>query len=273
MSNYSILMSVYKKENPEYLKLSIESMLNQTVPSDDFVIVEDGPLTDELYGVLNYYEKTAACIHRHKLSENVGLGKALNEGLKVCRNELVARMDSDDISELQRCEKQLKCFENDKELVIVGTDLLEFTDDPEKPVSLKCQPGTSKEIYRFGRRRNPFNHPTVMYKKSEVLKAGGYADYRRGQDIELFNRMVGSKIKCINISEPLLKYRRNPNAVKRRKDWGSVKRIIQVIYHSWKRGYSGLGDLIYVIVTEFAIFVLPIKVTNYIYMHYFRKNF
>ena len=117
MEKYSVLMSLYVKEKPEYLRLAIDSMLNQTVIPDEIVIVEDGPLNDSLYSVLYEYEGK---ITRVRSEKNIGLGLALNVGLKACRNELVARMDTDDISKPDRCEKQLKRFEEKTELAIVG---------------------------------------------------------------------------------------------------------------------------------------------------------
>ena len=103
-NNYSILMSVYAKDNPDYLKLAIDSMLNQTIKSNDFVIVEDGPLTTELDAVINEYSSKNKEINVVKIEHNSGLGKALDFGLNYCKNELVARMDADDISLPTRCE-------------------------------------------------------------------------------------------------------------------------------------------------------------------------
>ena len=95
MEPYSVLMSLYKKEHPEYLRLALDSMINQTVKPDEIVLVEDGPLTDELYAVVEEYKDYLTIVVN---KTNLGLGLALNEGLKACRNELVARMDTDDIS-------------------------------------------------------------------------------------------------------------------------------------------------------------------------------
>src|SRR5690554_5871476 len=123
-------MSVYYKENPEYFKESIESMLKQTLPPDEIVIVKDGKLTDELEEVISYYCSAVPGLFTIvQLEENVGLGKALNEGLKVCKNELVARMDTDDISIETRCEKQLLRFSENKNLSVIGTGVSEFICD------------------------------------------------------------------------------------------------------------------------------------------------
>lgn len=119
MEKYSVLMSLYIKEKPEYLRLAVDSMLNQTVKPDEIVIVEDGPLTDALYAVLDEYGDKITRIRNEK---NLGLGLALNVGLKACRNELVARMDTDDISKLERCEVQLHYLSNTrKRILLAGT--------------------------------------------------------------------------------------------------------------------------------------------------------
>lgn len=123
MENYSVLTTLYKNDNPAFVKQSIESMLSQTVVTNDYVIVEDGPITNELEKVLEEYCENYDFFHIVKLEENGGLGVALRVGLQECRNELVARIDSDDLSVSERCELQLKVFEKNPELVIVGSDM------------------------------------------------------------------------------------------------------------------------------------------------------
>lgn len=127
--NYSVLMSVYFKENPEYLKLSIESMLSQTMPTNDFVLVKDGVLGEELNNVISYYCRLHNDIFNIiEVKENVGLGRALNIGLKHCKNEYVARMDSDDFSVPERCEIQMNYLKQHVEIDVLGTDTFEFED-------------------------------------------------------------------------------------------------------------------------------------------------
>ena len=183
--NYSILQSVYKSDNPEYLRLSIKSMLAQTMLSDDYVIVEDGPLTEELESVIVHLEQSHPEISVVRLENNVGLGKALNAGLVVCRNELVARMDSDDISVPDRCERLVSCFESDPTLDIVGSHVREFVGTPENVVGERRVPVDDESIHQYLRRRDPFNHPAVMFRKSKVLACGSYGDYRKNQDTDL----------------------------------------------------------------------------------------
>ena len=175
--DYSILMSVCHKEKPEYLKEAIESMLSQTVKSNDFVIVCDGPLTKELYDVIEFYEKDKSnYIRRIQLEKNMGLGKALNIGLENCKNELVARMDSDDISVNNRIELQLKEFEKNSELVLCGTNISEFYESIDNIIGSRNVPSEYVQIIEFSKKRNPFNHPSVMFKKNIVKEVGSYSE-------------------------------------------------------------------------------------------------
>jgi glycosyltransferase involved in cell wall biosynthesis len=272
MHKYSVLMSLYIKEKPDYLRQSIDSMLQQTVMPDEIVIVKDGPLTDELEKILYEYQtKYPDLFHIVTSEKNIGLGMALNLGLKNCRNELVARMDTDDISLPQRCEKQLEMFERDPELSIVGTWMDEFYDNPNEIISTRIVPTTHDEIYKFGKRRSPFNHPTVMYKKSKVLECGGYSDLRRNQDVDLFGRMLFVGCKAVNIGESLLLFRLNKDLLKRRRSWENTKSYIATIRRLWKLGYSSFDDYVIVGIGQMVMFLCPLKVQSWLYKKFLRK--
>lgn len=268
---YSILTSVYEREDANSLRLSLMSMLNQTIPPDDYVIIADGPLTNELDNVIEDLSKKYKCIQVIRLEKNVGLGRALNIGLEKCKNELIARMDSDDISIENRCELQLKEFEEDKNLDIVGTSIMEFVDNPDNISNIKISPETMDEIYKYGKRRNPFNHPTVMYKRSTILKYGGYSSMRQGQDHELFIRLLSEGCRGKNIKEPLLKFRSNLKMYGRRKSWNSVKSYIKVVYTSFKSGYASILDLLIVVLIQLSLFALPVFFVEIVYKKFLRK--
>ena len=265
---YSVLMSLYKKENPEYLRIAIDSMLNQTVAPDEIVLVEDGPLTDELYAVLDDYP----ILHRIKNEKNLGLGLALNIGLKECRNELVARMDTDDCSKPERCEKQLQRFLEKPYLAIVGSHIDEFVDDISNVISQRIVPTTSEEIYKFAKKRSAFNHPTVMYSKTSVLENNGYADLKRNQDVDLFGRMQFNGYKAENIDEALLWFRSSDELAKRRKSWQNTWSYIATIREFWKMGYSSFTDYAIVGIAQVGMFLLPTKVQSYVYKKFLRKQ-
>lgn len=264
---YSVLMSLYKKENPEYLRLAIDSMLNQTVAPDEIVLVEDGPLTDELYSVLDEYPM----LHRIKNETNLGLGLALNVGLKECRNELVARMDTDDCSKPERCEKQLQRFLEKPYLAIVGSHIDEFIGDTSNVISQRIVPTTSEEIYKFAKKRSAFNHPAVMYSKTAVLENNGYADLKRNQDVDLFGRMQFKGYKAENIDEALLWFRSSDELAKRRKSWQNTWSYIATIRKFWKMGYSSFTDYAIVGIAQTGMYLMPIKLQNYIYKNFLRK--
>ena len=264
---YSVLMSLYKKEKPEYLKLALDSMLNQTIAPDEIVLVEDGPLTEELYAVLEEYPS----LHRVKNETNLGLGLALNVGLKACRNELVARMDTDDCSKPERCEKQLARFEEKPYLSIVGSHIDEFIGNISNVVSKRIVPTSSEAIYEYAKKRSAFNHPAVMYSKTAVLDNGGYADLKRNQDVDLFGRMQFKGYKAENIDESLLWFRSSDELAKRRKSWQNTWSYIATIRKFWKMGYASFADYAVVGIAQTGMYLMPIRVQNYIYKNFLRK--
>ena len=269
---YSVLMSLYKKEKPEYLCLALDSMINQTIKPDEIVLVEDGYLTPELYAVVNEYQTNyQELIHIVVNEKNMGLGLALNVGLKECRNELIARMDTDDVSKPYRCAKQLKKFEEKPELSIVGSHIDEFVGDIANVISARRVPISTEEIYEFAKRRSAFNHPAVMYRKSKVLEQGGYADLKRNQDVDLFGRMLYAGCKAENIDESLLWFRSSDELAKRRKSWENTWSYIATIKNFWKMGYSTFWDYAMVAVAQTSMYLMPVKVQNLVYKKLLRK--
>lgn len=270
---YSVLMSIYRKEEPQYFVQSLESMVHQTLRPDEIVIVKDGKLTKALEEVIDkYIDKYQGLFKIIPLEENVGLGRALDEGLKYCNNELVARMDTDDISLPERCELQVKSFEDNSELGIVGTMIDEFYDEPSNIISSRVVPTTNEDIFKFMKRRSPFNHPTVMYKKSEVIRCGGYGKMRRKQDLDLFSRMINNGCAAQNINQSLLLFRSNEDNFKRRKSWSYCKSYIDVQYEVWKRGHCGFKDLAFVTTGQLVIFLAPMALLKKISNKYLRNN-
>ena len=219
-NNYSVLMSVYYKENAQYLRRAMDSMWEQTIPTDDFVLVCDGPLTPELDRVIVEMEQQHGDILRVvRLEKNVGLGNALNAGIKKCNNEMVARMDLDDISRQDRCENQLEVFWEKAEVCVVSGVVEEFTASPDKINARRVLPEMQDQILSFARKRNPFNHPCVMYKKSAVEASGGYRDIYLLEDYYLWVRMLQKGSIGYNIQEPLLWMRAGSDMYKRLSGW------------------------------------------------------
>lgn len=222
--NYSVLMSVYYKEHPNYLRQSMQSIYDQTVPTNDFVLVCDGPLTPELDAViadmqLQFGLRLNVC----RLLKNGGLGKALNFGIGQCKNDLVARMDSDDVSRPDRCERQLAVFQDHPEYSLVSGIVEEFSDTITNVSVRRIVPEHQNDIIDFAKKRNPFNHPCIMYKKSDVEAAGGYQDFYLLEDYYLWIRMLQQGFIGYNLQEPLLWMRAGSDMYKRRGGWKYVQ--------------------------------------------------
>ena len=268
--SFSVLMSIYKAEKPSYLTMSLNSVLNQTLQASEIIIVEDGPLTTDLYAFLDEFESKNPIIRRLRLSENHGLGYALCEGLKYCRYELVARMDTDDICKPNRFEVQVEFMEKNHEVDVLGTWIDEFFDVKENVVSIRKVPERSKGLYEFGKKRNPMNHPTVMFRKSSVLKAGSYQTCMLLEDYYLWVKMLKMGMVFYNIQESLLYFRLSHDIYKRR---GGLKYAItevkfQIELH--KIGYLTLFETIRNIASRFFVRVMPVCIRRRIYRRLLR---
>lgn len=242
---YSVLMSVYHKEKPEYLKQAIESIQAQTYPTDDFVLVSDGPLNSELDAVITTKQQEMNGVLKvYRLDKNEGLGNALNAGINHCKNELVARMDSDDVAYPDRCEKQIDVFNTHPEVSICSGIVEEFTTDPEVVDARRALPETNAKIMEFAKKRNPFNHPCVMYKKSAVEAAGSYKDFYLLEDYYLWLRMLMAGYQGYNIQEPLLHMRAGSDMYMRRAGWKYAKTQAKLFKFMKDSGFIGNGQYI-----------------------------
>lgn len=262
-----MLMSVYAGDNPLYVRCAIESMENQTVRPDQIVIVVDGPVSHEVEEVLKEKEDdTNSIIEVYRLETNGGLANALNLGLTKCRNDLVARMDADDISLPMRCERELEQFAKNVDLKVCGCNLDEFetvfeseaTDKYEtKIVTSRIVPEKNKEIYKFMRKRQPVNHASVIYRKSAVQQVGGYIPLPRKEDFDLFSRMVCAKYAFYNVQEHLYLCRVCEANYRRRKSWKNCKSAMYVYGRHFKRGGCNLLQYIEICSGELIFFLLP----------------
>jgi glycosyltransferase involved in cell wall biosynthesis len=264
-------MSVYYKERPEWLKMSINSMLDQTIKADEFLIIKDGPLTDELDKVLDEYKiQYPELFNIIALDNNVGLGPALSCGIRLCRNELVARMDSDDYSDPQRCEKQLSVLQNDPTLDVVGCFENEFEDNIDNVMSIHTVPTTNEEINYYMRRRCALLHPTVIYKRSAVLSCGNYHNLYLYEDYDLFFRMVQNGARCFNIQEGLYYMRINENFFKRRGGWSYMKTVMNFKFKQYKKGYMSWKDYAISAGSQSVVCLLPNKLRKWVYLKILR---
>lgn len=272
-NKYSVLMSVYYKENPEWLDIAIKSMMEQTIVTDDFVIIKDGKLTQELDTVLKKYEeKYPEIFNIIQLENNVGLGPALKIGVENCKNELIARMDSDDYSIQTRCEKQLQVFNDDENIDMVGSSVAEFVDNIDNIQAYRMLPETNEDIYKFARRRNPFAHPSIMFKKSKVLEAGNYRSYYLCEDYDMWVRMIEKDAVCYNFKEILVYMRISKDFYKRRGGIKYLKSILKFKKEQYKKGFYTTKDFIISSCAHIVMCLLPNFLRDFLYRKILRKN-
>lgn len=266
-------MSLYKKEHPEYLQLALDSMINQTVRPDEIVLVEDGPLTDELYKVVHKYKtKYPELLHIVVNKKNLGLGLALNVGLKACRNELVARMDTDDIAVLDRCEKQLHFFEKHPEITILGGQIEEFITSPDVIIGKRVVPQTNRELKEFMKKRCPFNHMTVMFRKSDIINTGNYKDWFWNEDYYLWIRLALKDYKFSNLKETLVHTRVGEEMYQRRGGDKYYRSEIGIQKYMLKKGMIGIPT--YVINCGKRLIVeklMPNKIRGWVFQKFARE--
>ena len=257
-TQYSVLMSVYRKEKAEQLKAAMESIWAQTVPTDDFVLMCDGPLNPSLDAVIaGMEEKHPAALHVIRLEKNGGLGNALNIGIRHCKHELVARMDSDDISRPERCEQQLAVFREHPELGICSGIVEEFSESTEKIEARRTPPEKQEEILAFAKKRNPFNHPCVMYKKSAVESAGGYRDFYLLEDYYLWIRMLQSGVIGYNLQLPLLWMRAGSELYLRRAGWKYAASQRKLFRYMLDTGFISAGQYVRSVALRTAASIAP----------------
>ncbi len=270
---YSVLMSVYYKEKPEYLKAAIQSMLDQSIVADEFIIIKDGSLTPELDSVIEDYVNSVPGLFTIIANEtNLGLGSALAKGVELAKNELIARMDSDDYSVPQRIEKQLSCFIKNPELGMVGSYEAEFIDDISNVVSVHRVPEGNEEIQAFMRRRCAVLHPTVIFKKSDIIRSGNYRDVRLYEDYELFARMVfDAKVKCYNIQECLYYIRTSEDFYERRGGVKYAKTVLRFKWNMFRKKHMSFSDFCISGFGQAFVCVLPNRIRKAFYMKLLRK--
>ena len=219
MEKFSVLMSTYEKDNSEYFLKALNSVINQTVLPNEIIIVVDGPVSEEYKEVIENQKDKYDIIKLIYLEKNSGLGNALKIGLEQCTYDIVARMDSDDIAKNDRFEKQLKIFEKNNNITIVGGNITEFIDDENNIISRRVVPEKNEEIKEYIKKRCPFNHMTVMFRKKDVLSVGNYIEWHYNEDYYLWLRLYLNNYQFYNIQDDLVNVRVGKDMYKRRGGW------------------------------------------------------
>ena len=239
---FSLLLAVWGGDDPDFLRAAFTSSVQeQSRRPDQVVLVQDGPVPEELAGTIAELVGTSPVHVDHVvIADNVGLGPALDQGLAACEHEIVARMDADDVSLPARFERQVPLVEAGAD--IVGSGLLEFGSAPDEVVGRRTPPTDPAEIRRVIAFRDPFNHPTVVYRRSAVQAAGGYTDMALMEDYLLFARMLDAGARPANLAEPLVCYRVGAGAYARRGGWQLLRSELAVQRRFRQLGITSRGQ-------------------------------
>ena len=267
---FSVSISVYKNDDPSHFKSAIESVYKQTLKPNEVVLVVDGPVNDEISKITHNFKKINPNFKVIWLKENLGHAGARRVGLENCSNEIIALMDSDDLSEKDRFEKQIKVLLKNKNISVVGGQIEEFDDDKNKIIGNRFVPLEDKDIKEYMKYRCPMNQVTVMFRKQDILKAGGYLDWHNNEDYYLWIRMVLANQKFRNLNDILVRVRVNDNMYKRRGGWlyyKSEKKIQKLMLNN-----KIISKYRYLINTSLR-FIIQVLIPNYLRRYLFVKLF
>lgn len=255
--SFSVLISVYYKENPIFLHQALNSIFNQTRLPSEIVLIKDGMLTPELENVIDIYQKKYPVLVLIQNEINIGLGLSLAKGLLACSNEIVARMDSDDICPPERFEKQLIAIEMGYDVVSCWSSL--FVDSIENIIAVKKRPQFHDEIVKLAKRRSPVSHAACIYRKSKVIAAGNYLHCELYEDYHLWVRMIMNGAKFFNVQESLFFVRTSLEQVSRRGGWKYLKNEIKTFLYFYQIGFFSIYDLCINISIRTPIRLFPSK--------------
>ncbi|WP_289994195.1 glycosyltransferase [Photorhabdus laumondii] len=215
MYNFSVLMSVYHKEQPSFFDQALHSVYEQTYQSNEIIIVQDGKLTKELYEIIEKW-RSKLPIKDVILEQNQGLGIALNKGLHACSNSLVMRVDTDDINKPDRFAVQYTYMQDNPNVTVCGCHIAEFDKNPANIKVYRRVPIGNK-IDSIINRRNPINHMTSCFRRDHILDVGGYQHLTYMEDYYLWVRLYARGFKLENLDKVLVLARTGNNMLKRRK--------------------------------------------------------
>lgn len=268
--DFSVLMSVYLKENPSFLNESLKSIWDdQILKPTEIVIVKDGLLTKELDLVISDFQKRAP-VKVLQLEKNSGLGVALAHGLNHCTCEIVARMDSDDISDPSRFNIQIGYLNSNPEVILVGSNLLEFISVPGDLNRNKKVPEFDYEIKKYIKYRSPFNHPSVVFRKERVLNVGSYCSMHSFEDYYLWFRLLNSGGLYYNFQESLVYFRVGSNLIGRRRGLQYALNEYKLFHQLRNDKIISNSMFIFLIAIRIPLRFLPNKAISFVYRFFLR---
>ena len=271
---FSILISLYYKENPQALDRCFQSIWKeQTIRPNEIILVLDGPIGNQLTLCVEKWQQfIGSSLKVIPLSQNIGLGQALNAGLKHCTNEWVFRMDTDDICKPNRFEKQVKFIKSHPNVVLFGGQILEFDRNPDDLAVIKSVPTTDNDIKKFAQKRCPFNHMTVAYKKSVIKELGGYQHHLFMEDYNLWLRVIGKGYEVANLPDVILYARVGNGMHARRKGYEYIKSEKQLLNlkKDLKLQNPWYANILFLVRSAFRL--MPSSLLGKIYNTFLRKK-
>ncbi len=306
MLKFSVIMSIYKSDVPELVRVALDSLLQQTLLPNEIVIVADGPVPAELEQEIESFkfrvsklrttpnpsfakggdlvpedgkesletrnQKPETIVTYLPQEKNGGLGEAMRIAAEAAKYDYLARMDSDDICLPDRFEKQMKCFEEDPELSLVGGMITEFDGEPENIIAKRILPLEDAEIKRMMRGRCAVNHVTVIFKKADLMKSGNYQPFWKQEDHYLWARMMEHGCKFRNIPDVVVNVRSGKDQIARRGGLRFYKSVVRVFWYMYRHGLISFGYFLYICTVRGIVQVLmPNRLRTWVYLHLLRK--
>ena len=268
---FSVLMSVYIKEKPEYFDAALKSVLDQTLMPNEVVICEDGKIPDSLKNVIKKYKnKYPKIVRSISYPKNRGLGLTLRDGVLECKNEIIFRMDTDDISVNDRFEKQLKVL-IEKNVDVLGSNICEYDDKMNISTGVKSVPAGNEEIIKYAKKRNPVNHMSVCFKRSKVIKSGNYMDMPGFEDYYLWVRMLNDGCIFNNIQENLINVRGGESMIRRRGGKKYLKNIKKFEKTLRRMNFISKKEYLENMIVRSISSLVPQAVRSSLYRHVLRR--
>lgn len=267
--SFSVLMSVYEKENPKFLEKSLESIFNQTLKPDEVIVMKDGILPENLNCVIEKFMRIHGEIVTYQFEKNVKLGRCLKKGVELCSHNIIARMDSDDIASINRFEMQYYFLMNNKNISVVGSQIQEFYED--ELLGIKIMPITHDEIKKYSKRRNPINHMTVMFRKNDVLKAGNYEHLPLVEDYLLWSKMLMNGFIFNNLPHVLVKARTGKDMYSRRGGFQYFKTHLNLRKKQREMGLLSRFEFFIAVSISFGFAIIPNIARKVLYVKFLRK--
>lgn len=271
-SEYTVIMSIYIKVNPNYLKESIDSIVNQSFKPKKIILIKDGKLSDEQNFIIdNFNNNYKNLFDIYEFNDNKGAGYAYNFALDKCITKWAAIMDSDDIADLHKFEKQMNYLNQHKNIDLIASNAVEFIDRKDNIISTRIMPQNNEEIVKFAHGRCPIIQPTAIFNVKSVIDAGSYQHSPLTEDYDLYIRMIMNGCRFYTYQEILYYIRTSEDFFKRRGGMKYLKPILSFKYKYLKNGFFSTKQFLKTFLSSLVVSLMPNKMRTFIYKKFLRN--